>query len=124
MAKEFRNKIKLINNFDNSFISELNEKEDKIMLKYLVKITNKNKQISFLAINYDKKKFLNFFDNLNLNKNYKSQLFHNYIEEQLKYYNKLVILEESVTDKIKEIMYKHFINHMDNRKKFYLFKKL
>jgi hypothetical protein len=124
MAKEFRNKVKLINNFDESFIEELNEKEDKIMLKYLTKIINKNKDIAIISVNYNKKIYLEAFESIDLDVKYKNNLFNNYILENIKLFNKLKDLDLQVQDKIKDIMYKHFMDHMDNRKKFYLFKKM
>ncbi len=122
MAKEFRKKIMLINNFDKEFINNLDTKEDKILLKYIMKVINKHKHIVFQAINYNKKEYLDCIDKLD--SNYKKQLFNYYIEQQLNIYNKLNDVSQLVKEKIKEIMYEHFIEHMDNRKKFYLFKKM
>ncbi len=122
MAKDFRKKIMLINNFDKEFIKKLDIKEDKIIFKYIMKVLEKHKHIILQAINYNKKDYLNGVNNLDTK--YKRQLFNYYIEQQLNIYNKLNDVSQIVKEKIKEIMYEHFIEHMDNRKKFYLFKKM
>lgn len=124
MAKKFRKKIKLINSFDKTFIDELDEKEDKIMLKYLIKIIDKQKSIIMMSTNYNKNNYLEFTKDLKLDDKYKKSLFSNYIIQQIKLSDKIKEIHNLINEKIKNIMLKHFMDHLDNIKKFYLFKKL
>lgn len=124
MAIKFREKIKLINNFDEAFINELDEKEDKIMLKYLIKIVTNQKIISMQSINYKTNKYLENIQVLDLDNKYKIQLHNYYISKQLEYYNNINDIHNKINEKIKNIMFNHFMEHLDNRKKFYLLKKL
>ena len=124
MAQKFRKKIKLINSFDKTFIDELDEKEDKIMLKYLIKIIDKQKSIITMSTNYNKNNYLEFTKDLKLDDKYKKSLFSNYIIQQIKLSDKIKEIHNLINEKIKNIMLKHFMDHLDNIKKFYLFKKL
>ncbi len=124
MGIKFREKIKLINNFDKTFIEELDEKEDKIMLKYLIKLVENQKIISMQSINYNTTKYIDYINISNLDGNYKKELHNYYISKQLSYYNNIVDVHNKINEKIKNIMFNHFMEHLDNRKKFYLLKKL
>ncbi len=125
LAKDFRQKVLSINTFDDTFIDGLDTDEDKIMLKYLVKILDKHKFISLTSVNYNKTKYFeNFNSIINLDSKYKNEMFRHYILNQIDKYNKLMEMDNKIGQKIKDIMYKHFMEHMDNRRKFYLFKKL
>lgn len=124
MAKKFREKVKLINQFDKEFINELDNKEDKIMLKYLYKIIDKQKTIIMLSINYNKNIYIEKFNEFNLDNKYLQTYYNYYLNKQIELYNKLNDLSIILNEKIKTIMFNHFMEHMDNRKKFYLFKKM
>jgi hypothetical protein len=113
MAKQFRKKIMLINNFDKEYVNNLDIKEDKIILKYIIKVLDRHIHITLQAINYNKKEYLNC---MKLDNKYKRQLFNYYITQQIAKYDKLIDISKIVKDKIKEIMYEHFIEHIDNKK--------
>jgi hypothetical protein len=124
MAKQFREKIKKINNYDINFVNELNTKEDKIILKYLYKIAKKQLSIIFTSINCNKNDFIKNMIDINLDKKYLNKFHNYYLYEQFKIYNFYFSYNECIKEKIKQIMYDHFVENIDNRKKFYLFKKL
>ena len=111
MAKNFRNKIKLINKFDYNFLTNINENEEQIILKYIIKLIDKQKKILFEAINFDKNNYINQIKLLNLDNKYMKKYYNYYLVNQINFYNKLSDLSFKINEKIKNIIFNNFIKN-------------